>query len=109
MKLIDLDPRWIVAPFRVGFIFRSPINRDWWQSCFINSPARREQWALIQRAINDPEDHNFQACTQGTQWQILGGIDRARFEILSVTPSIDGSAGGFWHGFITNGEIIGGI
>ena len=37
------------------------------------------------------------------------GIDVATFETMTVTPSLDGSAAGNWHGFITNGEIVGGI
>lgn len=27
------------------------------------------------------------------------------FETLTLTPSIDASAHGHWHGFITNGEV----
>ncbi len=27
------------------------------------------------------------------------------FETMTITPSIDASASGHWHGFITNGEI----
>lgn len=34
-------------------------------------------------------------------WQRTGDT----FETLSLTPSIDASAHGHWHGFITNGEI----
>jgi hypothetical protein len=32
----------------------------------------------------------------------ISGID---FETISVTPSIDASAAGHWHGFIANGEV----
>jgi hypothetical protein len=39
-------------------------------------------------------------------WTIVGGIEIASFETMAVTPSIDGSPGGLWHGFITNGEIV---
>lgn len=36
-------------------------------------------------------------------------FDAATFETMTVTPSLDGSAGGLWHGFITNGVIVGGM
>lgn len=37
----------------------------------------------------------------GCIWDLLGQDD---FETLTLTPSIDASASGHWHGFITNGE-----
>jgi hypothetical protein len=52
---------------------------------------------------------DVQGCSQGTNWQIAGGIDAADFATLTVTPSLDGSAGGNWHGHITNGQIVGGL
>ena len=42
-------------------------------------------------------------------WNISGHIPddpKAAFiDDLTVTPSIDASASGHWHGFITNGEV----
>lgn len=104
MKLLDLDPQWLVKDGRrVGFTFLSPTGKrgpiHWRQSCFVASPPSREQWALF------GEDANVQGCKPGVEWSIAGDIENASFETLSVTPSIDGSAGGQWHGFITNGEI----
>lgn len=52
---------------------------------------------------------DIQGCSAGTKWNIAGGIEAASFDTLTVTPSLDGSAGGNWHGFITNGEIVGGL
>jgi hypothetical protein len=37
------------------------------------------------------------------RWQRSGET----FETLSISPSIDASGIGHWHGFITNGEISG--
>ena len=48
---------------------------------------------------------NTQGCKQNCLWVVAGGIEHADFSTLSVTPSLDGSQGGLWHGFITNGEI----
>lgn len=122
MRLTDLEPRWLLKDGqRVGFIFRAPNRPDkCWQSCFLASPPRREQWALFAAAFHgavEDVDEDFgdfsrpdvQGCSAGTHWQIAGGIDAADFSTLSVTPSLDGSAGGNWHGFITNGEIVGGL
>lgn len=105
MKLTELSPAWLVEDGkRVGFCFRSPTDPKWWQSCFAASPARRDQWKLIKAANGN--DENIQACSPGTQWTIAGGIENASFDTLTVTPSLDGSRGGLWHGFIRNGEMV---
>lgn len=121
MRLADLEPKWLLKDgIRVGFIFRSPTRRECWQSCFENPPPRREQWALFAAAfrgqVEDADDDfgdfirpDVQGCKQDAHWSIAGGIVGATFETMSVTPSLDGSAGGNWHGHITNGEIVGGI
>lgn len=112
MRLVDLDPRWLVRDGkRIGFTFISPVamrsdpsKTVWRQSCFVPgpSPPSREQWDLF-------GDDDVQGCKPGTRWTIAGGIESASFETLTVKPSIDGSAGGLWHGHITNGEIVGGL
>jgi hypothetical protein len=108
MKLTDLDPRWLIKDGkRVGFTFLSPIgkqgNTHWRQSCFAVAMPSREQWKLF------GDVHGQGACVQQCRpdfaWTIEGGIENASFEAMTVTPSLDGSAGGLWHGFITNGEI----
>lgn len=112
MRLVDLEPKWLVKDGqRVGFIFRCPTRPEkCWQSCFYDSPPRREQWAMFADvAKGDDEDREFghpdiQGAREGTRWTIAG-----EFENLTVTPSIDGSPGGNWHGHITNGEIVGGL
>lgn len=102
-SLKDLDPHWVVKDGkRVGFTFLSPAgkqgNTHWRQSCFTVAMPAQEQWKLF-------EDLNVQHCNPQCAWTIAGGIDGATFETLTVTPSIDGSAGGLWHGFIKNGQI----
>lgn len=106
MKLIDLDPRWITENGkRVGFTFISPKGghdgrRDFRQSCFVSPPATRDQLRAFE-ALHG-EDAIVQPCNPNAKWQIAGGIEAAHFATISVTPSLDGSAGGLWHGFITN-------
>jgi len=113
VKLIDLNPQWLtVNGKRIGFTFISPRGghdgkRLYRQSCFINPPCTRDQLAAFS-ALHG-EDAIVQPCNPNAKWQIAGGIDAADFATISVTPSLDGSAGGLWHGYITNGQIVGGL
>lgn len=117
MKLTDLDPRWLLkGDERLGFIFRSPTRPDQWQSCFQRpTPPSVVQEKLFADALGyEQEDEwdcppNVQGCNPDAHWTITPATDTADFASLSVTPSLDGSAGGNWHGFITNGQIVGGI
>lgn len=116
MRLVDLEPLWLLKDGRrVGFVFRCPTRPTRWQSCFYEAPPRQEQWRLFAEALyagtlgeEEAADtvaaHNVQGCTPGTHWTIEG-----EFENLSCAPSLDGSKGGNWHGYITNGEIVGGL
>jgi hypothetical protein len=134
VKLIDLDPHWLIFEGRrVGFIFRCPLpgRREQWQTCFVEKfymfKSRAgtyssddigfepdSQCGIVHACagdyIRDPGNScNWQSCKADHQWTVEGGIANATFETISVTPSLDGSAGGNWHGHITNGEIVGGV
>lgn len=63
--------------------------------------SRREQNVIIDRAVGEDESHTVVPCRAEFAWNIQG----ADFESMTVTPSIDASASGHWHGFITSGEI----
>lgn len=111
MKLTDLDPRWLIRDGRrIGFIFRSPVKRSWYQSCLLEKCNADTQRDLFNAALRDLADEGqesaqytrVQGCRSDCAWKITEGSD---FTNLSVTPSIDGSAGGLWHGYITGGEI----
>lgn len=103
MRLTELDPVWIIQDgHRIGFTFICPTDSRWRQSCFAVATPLHKQLELFQKLHGDP---SVQPCNQGIAWRIEGGIKAATFETMTVTPSIDGSAGGLWHGHITNGEI----
>lgn len=107
MRLLDLEPVWLMRDGkRVGFTFISPIDPKWRQSCFETPPPEPEQWDLFETHHGDA---GVQGCEPDAHWTIAGGIDAADFATISVTPSLDGSKGGLWHGYITKGEIIGGV
>lgn len=104
MRLVDLSPKWLIyGGKRVGFTFISPVNPEWRQSCFafdgFSHNAQMEMFG----------DDDVQPCSPKCAWHITGGIDNADFATITLTPSIDGSRGGLWHGHITNGDIVGGI
>lgn len=137
MRLVELDPKWLMFEGRrVGFIFRCPLpsRRDQWQTCFVEkfylfksragaySKGPDGEWldcegdsqcAIVNACCPELREIgnscNWQSCNPEHQWTVVGGIENATFETISVTPSLDGSAGGNWHGYVTDGEIKGGI
>lgn len=107
MRLTDLDPRWLEHEGRrIGFVFKSPTNPRFWQTCMLRPIERRVQREAIMAMFpNEPDRAYVQMCKPGTKW----AISTDDFATMSVTPSLDGSAGGLWHGFITEGKIVGGL
>jgi hypothetical protein len=90
-----LDPNWIVTDadrHGMGVIFLCPC-------C---STSARPQYLGVYFA--NPLDGGSPApaaALPAPRWQRTGET----FETLSVTPSVDASNSGHWHGYITNGEI----
>jgi hypothetical protein len=121
MKLIDLSPQWIVRDgVNVGLTFKCPCcfnqntpstdlaentkhDRNRYLSCGFVHMTIHEQFDLFL----DPMSDRGIVCTpfnQAGNWKPNQVID---FNTLSISPSIDASNSGHWHGFITNGEIVG--
>ena len=100
-QLASLDPFWLMKDGkRVGFSFVCPSDPAWRQIVLAERFTMREQWALTNEAR--PESaRNSQ--TAGTAWTIQGGIENATWDTMTVHPSVDGSHGGLWHGWILNG------
>jgi hypothetical protein len=99
MKLTDLDPQWITPDL---FMFRSPTGHGNWLTCKRIVMTGREQMDVLW-----PKD----GCRKG--WPIVPTVPEMAwkfegndFETMTVTPSIDASASGNWHGFITAGAIV---
>lgn len=104
MKLLDLDPQWLLKDGkRVGFTFLSPNNATVRMSCFPDPPDTSDQIDIFEAAHG--ERSLVAPCNPAQHWSIAGGIEGATFETMAVRPSLDGSAAGLWHGYITNGEI----
>jgi hypothetical protein len=100
VKLVDLDPRWYSAQgnhARHGITFDCPC-------CLGTDRASRLAIATHVDGTNfDTEPDRPQTFRAGeTVWTITSGSD---FSDLSISPSVDASKHGHWHGFITQGEI----
>ena len=99
MKLTDLEPRYFVhedGGHPIGITFDCPHCAETGQRLAI---------AIHMDGTNfDPDPLNLQQIpTDERIWTVSGGDS---FDNLSLTPSVDASASGHWHGFITNGEIV---
>ena len=96
MRLIDLDPRWLVKDGRrVGFVFMSPTqdkharhdgskSPPWRQSCFPSATPHDVQRATFEEMFGD-DAFTVQGCSPYANWTIAGGIENASFETMTVT------------------------
>lgn len=113
MKLVELDPHWLVVDGkRFGLIFKCPCcQKEWLSVFFVPMPhisgedCHDCQYALFATVLPDVSCHEIVPCRRDVAWQAQPPADEATFENLSVTPSLDASASGHWHGWITGGEI----
>ncbi|MDB5965862.1 MAG: hypothetical protein JWQ72_2362 [Polaromonas sp.] len=97
MKLTELNPRWLALEDggpRVGLSFHCP-----------HCPGTGQRLAVLfhhsgREAI---EDGYILAHHPGPEpiWTESGD----GFETMTLSPSVDASGSGHWHGFITNGEV----
>jgi Family of unknown function (DUF6527) len=96
MRLTDLEPRWYALNGRrIGLTFNCP-------HCL----TQRLGVPFHQRGHETMEDGYILANHGATDaqhiWTLGGQHD---FNTITLSPSIDASASGHWHGFITNGEV----
>lgn len=94
MRLVDLDPRWFSAGGDViGLTFDCPHCRDQRLGVEfdVGVDLRGAHPGVLVPVPPDGKNH----------WHRVGET----FETLTLTPSVDASASGHWHGFVTNGEV----
>lgn len=101
MNLIDLNPQWLTNNL---FIFLCPHCKKTYLSCKNTTMDVSDQMILAEKHGLKPfgPDYEFIPCNKNTNWK----IDRKDFNFINITPSIDASLSGHWHGFIRNGQII---
>jgi hypothetical protein len=63
--------------------------------------SEKAQWALFENVLGENANTLIVATAADCAWN----ISTKDFETVTVTPSIDASKSGNWHGFIVNGEI----
>lgn len=118
MKLVALDPIWLERDGqRVGIMFRCPHCLDTWLTCYsVAMPIwgeevkGRQRWAgqmgYVRQALDRLKKRNVPEnavvpCERTCAWKFAGDT----FETLSIQPSLDASASGHWHGFVTGGQV----
>lgn len=100
MKLTELNPRWVgihgwssESIFYIGVTFDSPLRRGQRLSALFANPIDPEGlMAKYGWGLPFPDQKH---------WQRSGET----FETLTLSPSLDFSRYGEWHGHITAGEI----
>lgn len=84
-----------------------------WLTCTFQALGNREQREMIERTIDeqpedfiatDTEEHDVVGC-KTLAWTRNSKL----LEKISISPSLDASPAGHWHGHITDGEIRGGL
>jgi hypothetical protein len=97
VKFTDLEPRYFVrgqSEQPVGITFACPHCPD--------SGTRLAIAIHLDGTNFDPDPSDPQQFeTDEHVWTITGG---STFDDLSLSPSVDASKSGHWHGFITGGE-----
>lgn len=96
MKLSELEPRWISE---TRFAFKCPHCKLIFLTCQTEPTDMSKQCAENEAALG--EDAVYAPCNPASKWT----VDGRDFDSIHVRPSIDASAAGHWHGFISNGEI----
>jgi len=98
LKLLDFEPEWLSNDV---FIFRSPNGNCDLLTCKRVVMPMKEQYALIYKANPQYIGKAVVMTKPDFAWSFIVN----NFETLTVSPSVDASASGNWHGFIRNGQI----
>lgn len=97
MRLLELDPRWIHPHV---FVFLCPHCRTMLLSCKDVVMSHHEQCELFARELGE---HDWNQRIVPMEDRCAWKISSRDFASMSVTPSLDASRAGHWHGHITNG------
>ena len=96
MRLADLEPRWLSPDL---FIFKCPHCLEMLLSCKKMPLSFKEQRELFNSKLGEDWNERVVPTESKSAWAILGD-----FSNMTISPSIDASHSGHWHGFVTNGE-----
>jgi hypothetical protein len=98
MRLTDLDPHWLVLEEggpRVGLTFHCP-----------HCPASGQRLAVVFHHAGraTAEDSYILAKHGAADTNHIWAMTGSDFGDITLTPSVEASGAGHWHGFITDGE-----
>jgi hypothetical protein len=96
MKLVDCEPRFVRYDGNREIEGQMTIANA--QGICFDEPAKGVRLCIPFRNRGVPDHING-----GQQWEVVSG---SSFADLTLSPSIDASKYGLWHGFITNGECV---
>lgn len=103
MRLADLQPRWLInEPERKLFIFVCPHCRKRWLSCKNFVMKIGDQIELFEKALREEEMDVVVPMTAEVSWALE---NPESWDTISVSPSIDASPSGDWHGHIKAGQV----
>ena len=100
MRLTELGPIWLSENM---FAFRCPHCLKTWLTCKNSAIGAEEQRDLAIAARLEPTGPRYGAVL--SKPSLAWNWDENDFANMTVTPSIDASASGHWHGCITKGQI----
>ena len=100
MRLIDLEPRWLSLSV---FAFKCPHCQQALLTCKNVVMSLRDQHRLYEQRLGEGWNLLVVGCKEEMAWNFKSNEP---FETMTVTPSLDASASGHWHGFITAGAIV---
>ncbi len=105
MRLTELEPRWVHPNL---FVFLCPHCRKVYLTCRNIQMSHSEQFAIYEKEFGEDWNTLVVPSNPAASWSISGTVPTdtgaAFVTDLTVTPSIDASDSGHWHGNITNGE-----
>lgn len=96
---MDLMPRWIHPHL---FVFLCPHCQGVFLTCKNAVMSRHEQCEVTENDAIGLHGVTVVLCDPEMAWNYPSGAD---FNTISVTPSLDASASGHWHGTIESGAI----
>lgn len=97
MRLVDLDPKWLNENL---FVFKCPHCQKDLLSCKNVVMSLQDQMDLYEKHFGEYWNMQIVPCRSEFAWT----FSTNDFNTMTVTPSIDASNSGHWHGCITNGE-----
>lgn len=100
MKLIDLDPYWVVANSCSNIVVDSDTVPDR-EGVGVNFDCPCGCGDRCYIPFSNPVDGKGPIVSKHDQWRRTGET----FETLTVRPSIQRTVGCKWHGFLTDGEL----